>query len=199
MNRRQLTSAAIGLVVGVLAGSIIFLLIRALRDTDVQIVVAVIAATTALITTGAGALINQGMNQRREALTQRETSRRMAEEAHRARKVEIYDDFIRLVSDFMQGSNENNKKRTPQGQPLLNRIEKFQNGILLWGSPRVLRAYLSFRRVSGGHHSSQQLFASVEELYLAMRDDLGLSNEGLSDKELVRLYLKNPSELDSLA
>lgn len=84
-------------------------------------------------------------------------------------------------------------------QQVLDKIEKFQNGILLWGGPEVLKAYLDYRVIAGGTgKNNSQLFPSIDRLHQAIREDIGLSNLGLENLDTVRLYLKNPSELDQL-
>lgn len=118
------------------------------------------------------------------------------EESHRSRKVEMYLDFVGMVSNFMQASNPENKKKALNQQQILDKIEKFQNGILLWGGPKVLKAYLHYRVVADS--GNDELFESVDGLYLAIREDIGLSNEGLDNLETVKLYLKDPSELEKI-
>ncbi|WP_237062481.1 hypothetical protein [Microbulbifer zhoushanensis] len=132
----------------------------------------------------------------RELEVQQQIREREIEESHRERKVAMYLEFVNMVSAFMQGGNPENKKKPLSQQQILDKIEKFQNGILLWGGPNVLRAYLHYRVVAVD--CSDQLFPSIDQLYQAIREDIGLSNEGLNRLDTVRLYLKNPEELDQL-
>ncbi len=37
---------------------------------------------------------------------------------------------------------------------------------------------------------------AVNNLYKAIREDIGLSNAGLNNLELIKLFLKDPDELD---
>lgn len=71
----------------------------------------------------------------------------------------------------------------------------FKTEILLWGSPKVIKAQLEFEKISG---AGGDVFVAVNDLYKAIREDIGLSNAGLNDLELVKLFLKNPDELDEI-
>jgi hypothetical protein len=74
-------------------------------------------------------------------------------------------------------------------------LVKFKTNIILWGSPKVLIAQADFElqsRVEGN------IFLAVDNLYRAIREDIGLSNAGLPPLHLVKMYLSDPEELESL-
>ncbi len=199
----------IGIFIGFLFWSIAEIMVTSLQNTDVKIIVAIISAFGTMTTAVIVALITHSRNKNRELLIQKKISNRELmiqkhirereiEEAHRQRKVEIYNDFLKLVSSFMQGSNSSNNKKAPTGQKMLNEFEKFQNGILLWGGPKVILAFLEYRKKSDGNHDSLEIFISVDKLYKELREDIGLSNKGLDSLETVQMYLSDPSEIDEL-
>lgn len=115
--------------------------------------------------------------------------KRAAEEAHRLKKVEIYQEFINMISRMIGSSNEHLSLKEPDLPELVKYLFKFKADILLWGSPRVIKAQIEFENASG-KSDTPRLFKKVNELYLAIREDIGLSNSGLSNLELVKLYLK---------
>ncbi|WP_080992210.1 hypothetical protein [Vibrio campbellii] len=186
----------IGIALGLFFWSIMELFFAALKGIDVKIVVAVISAFSALTTGIVLALLNHAKAKNREILIQEKIRQREIEEAHRAKKVEIYNDFLKLVSSFFQGQNKDNNKPMPKPQKVLDEFEKFQNGILLWGGPKVIIAFLNFRRVF--ENSPSEMFKAVDGLYKSLREDIGLSNEGLDNYETIQLYLSNPREIDTL-
>lgn len=186
-------------------GSINFLPV--IGSADPKVIAAIVTVCGTLITGVILALINQRNGKKREIEAQKSISERELqvqkqirereiEESHRERKVAIYLEFVNLVSAFMQGHNRENKKKPLNQQQILDKIEKFQNGILLWGGPSVLKAYLNYRINAG--KGSNELFPSIDALYRAIREDIGLSNNGLEKFDTVRLYLKDPAELDQL-
>lgn len=116
--------------------------------------------------------------------------RRAAEEAHRLKKVEIYQGFIDMISRMTGAKNEHLSLKEPDPKELIQYLFKYKSGILLWGSPKVIKAQIEFEDVSESA-DNQKMFRSVNSLYLAIREDIGLSNSGLKNLELVKLSLNN--------
>lgn len=197
----------IGMLVGIFLWSIVELIFDSLKSADVKIVVAVVSIFGTITTGIIVAIINHSRIKERELVIQEKISERELEvqqkirereidESHRQKKVEIYNGFIELISSFMQGSNSENQKERPNQQTVLNEAEKFTNGILLWGGPEVISAYLNYRIETG--HGTERMFKSVDRLFRALRSDIGLSNSGLDNYETVQLYLKDPTEISGL-
>jgi hypothetical protein len=128
-------------------------------------------------------------------ISQAHERKRAAEEAHRLKKVEIYQGFIDIISRMMGASNENLSLKEPDQKELVNFVFKFKSDLLLWGSPKVIKAQINYETVSGSGDANK-LFRSVNALYLAIREDIGLSNSGLNNLELVKLSLKPEARLE---
>ncbi|WP_417537512.1 hypothetical protein [Marinomonas sp.] len=128
--------------------------------------------------------------------TQSQIKKREIEEAHRARKVEIYKDFLDIAARIMAEGNENVSLKPPSQQELFDFMVGFKTNVVLWGSPKVINAQLNFQKISseGGH-----VLKAVDELYKAIREDIGLSNRGLDRHQLVKMYLSNPNEMDEMS
>lgn len=176
---------------------------------DAKVIAAIVTVVGTLVTGVVLALLNHSKSKARELEAQRKISERELEvqkqirereieESHRERKVEMYLDFVSMISNFMRAANSENKKKPLSKQQILDKIEKFQNGILLWGGPKVVKAYLNYRQTATADAGNQKIFESVDSLYLAIREDIGLSNKELNNLETVRLYLKDPGELDKI-
>jgi hypothetical protein len=125
--------------------------------------------------------------------TQAQTKKREIEEAHRPKKVEIYKDFLHMVSRMMANENPNISLEAPTEQELLDYLVGFQTDLMLWGSPTVINSFLNFRKIST---SGGNVLFAVDDLYKAIRDDIGLSNSGLNKHQLIKMHLKEPDELD---
>jgi len=128
--------------------------------------------------------------------TQSQIKKREIEEAHRARKVEIYKDFLDIAARMMANGNENVSLKPPSQQELVDFMVGFKTNVVLWGSPKVINAQLNFQKISseGGH-----VLKAVDQLYKAIREDIGLSNRGLDRHQLVKMYLSNPDEMDEMS
>ena len=196
-----------GIIIGVFLWSLLELFFDSLNHADVKIVVAVVSIFGTITTGVVVAIINHSRIKERELVIQEKISERELEvqkkirereidESHRQKKVEVYNGFIQLISSYVQGSNSENKKKTPNKQKTLDETEKFTNGILLWGGPEVISAYLNYRVES--EHGTERMLISIDRLLRALRSDIGLSNMGLDNHETIQVYLKDPNEINEL-
>jgi len=129
-------------------------------------------------------------------ITQQQGRKRAAEESHREKKVEIYKKFLEMISKIMSGENKDVPIKGPSEKELAKYMVEFKTEIILWASPNVIKSQLAFQKASAEENGD--IFRTVNDLHLAIREDIGLSNRGLSDYELVKMYLKDPDELDDL-
>jgi membrane protein implicated in regulation of membrane protease activity len=158
--------------------------ITSLATADPKISAAIIGAMTTIFV-GIAAVI----------ITQRQIKLREIEEAHREKKVEIYQKFMGTITSLIAGQNKQVTIEAPTEQELIDYLVGFKTEILLWGSPKVIKSQLEFERVSG---FGGDVFMAVNNLYKAIREDIGLSNTGLNNLELVKIFLKDPDELDKI-
>jgi hypothetical protein len=114
-------------------------------------------------------------------------------ESHRASKIEVYSTFFDLVEKF-QAEEINQKELSEENLPdwLRSDFAKLNRGLILWASPKVISAWLSFRAVST---SGGNVLQAMDKMYKAIREDLGNSNVGLKSGDLIRIGLKDPNEL----
>jgi hypothetical protein len=114
-------------------------------------------------------------------------------ENHRASKIEVYAIFFNLVEKF-QAEEISDKELEEENLPewLKSDFIKLNRGLILWASPKVITAWLKFRTVST---SGGNVILAMDEMYKAIRKDLGNSNFGLKGGDLIRIGLKDPDEL----
>lgn len=124
---------------------------------------------------------------------QRQVKLREIEEAHRPRKTEIYEKFLNVLSRQLAASNPLVETTALGEDELLKYFLELQTQLLLWGSPEVIKAFQSFK---SGSSSEKHPLIGVDKLLRAIRHDIGLSNQGLDSHELVKMYLKDPQEMD---
>mgnify|MGYP001806203138 FL=1 len=124
---------------------------------------------------------------------QRQVKLREIEDAHRPRKTEIYEKFLNVLSRQLAASNPLVETTALSEDELLIYFLELQTQLLLWGSPEVIKAFQSFKT---GSSSEKHPLIGVDKLLRAIRNDIGLSNRGLDSHELVKMYLKDPQEMD---
>ena len=183
---------ALGILLGYFSWPLVEMVFDGAESADVRILSAAISAAAVLVAT----LVAQTFSHRREMQAQEAIRLREIEDSLRERKVQAYSGLLDLVSSYMQGGNQSSRKKTPSLQKTLDEIEKFQNAIMLWGGPKVIHAYLEYRKHSQGE--TGEMFRHIDQLYLSIRADIGLSNEGLDSHELLKIYMEKPEEIDQL-
>lgn len=94
------------------------------------------------------------------------------ESHHRSKKVEIYDEF--LVATF------NTFFEKDPNLDLVDFLQNWQRKIILWASPTVLQAFIDWKSHMTRHQPNAKTFFLMEDLFKAMRKDIGLSNKKLS-------------------
>lgn len=156
----------------------------ALVSIDPKISAAIIAAMTTVFV-GLAAVI----------ITQKQIKIREIENAHRDKKVIIYQKFLQTISAMQAGLNDKVTLNAPSEQELIDYLVDFKTEILLWGSPNVIKTHLDFNKAS---QNSGDVFLAVDNMYKAIREDMGLRNNGLNNLELVKLFLSDPEELDEI-
>lgn len=130
-------------------------------------------------------------------LTQRQIKNRELDEAHREKKVEIYHRFLEVIAQTILKKNPNVSIKVLSDKELINYIVSFKTDLILWGSPKVINALLKFEHSSKNREDSVLLV--VDELYRAIREDIGLSNHGLKQNQLIKIFLTDPEEADKLS
>jgi hypothetical protein len=129
--------------------------------------------------------------------TQKQIKIREIEEAHRDKKIEIYNKFITISTNMIAADNPNIPSIKPyKDVDLVEAIFYFKKDLLLWGSPKVVKAILFFQDTSINNPTN--ILSSVDKLYQAMREDIGLSNKKLENNELIKIFLSDPKEIDKL-
>ena len=161
---------------------IVLILEALLIAVDPSVATAVIgSSTTSLVSIGVA------------LYTQTQIKKREIEEAHRSHKVEIYKELLHQLGELIFNQRDSD---APQiSEDLVKFINKHKTDVILWDSPKVVKAHLHFQEVSG--MGTANVLLAVDELYKAIREDIGLSNKGLNKQELIKMYLRNPTELDT--
>lgn len=122
----------------------------------------------------------------------REKARR---EAHRNKKVEIYSVFSKLVFEILRGVKTNEDEVTILSERFKTDMYVIMEGILFYGSPKVIKAYSNWmKNTTNEEQSSKELLSRIGEVFLAMRADLGLSNSGLNSLSIHQIYVNEDLE-----
>lgn len=135
----------------------------------------------AALITGAGTILGSVFIASYNA---RRAQERAAEEANRGKKAEIYNKF---VMSLMKTKNSQEVRERNLNEVDFEFVNEFTAQIMIHGGPAVIKAYEELRR--SGHGVSiqtmKEIHVRLSDLLLEMRAELGLSNKGLTQKELL--------------
>ena len=158
-----------------------------LSSIDKQVAAAIIAASGTVLAAVAAALY-----------VQRRTREREIFEAHRPQKIEIYKQFMETVTNVLRKSKDENADTSSEA--LAKEYEDFfidfTRDLIVWGSPNVIKAFENFRL--GSTVSGTNAVLLVDDILREIRNDLGNSNRGINRGDLIKLFLKDPQELDKM-
>lgn len=167
----------------------IFLLLRPVASEINTLNPNVIASLIAALTAVFGYLYNQ-----------RKSKLRDIAETHRLQKVELYKSFMDMTVNILMKTKTGELNELPDGQipsDLEKQFMHFTRDLISWGSPEVIKTFKKFRD-SSEHGPNPQVIVLVDDILHAMRKDLGHSNFGLRRGDLIKLFIKDPHEVDKL-
>lgn len=160
-------------------------LFLSIDELNPNVVASIIAALTAVF----GILYNQHQTKIREI-----------QETHRSKKVELYNEFMEMMFDFLDKEKQGKYKSVAEGK-LPREVElkfmKFHRGLITWGSSDVIQKYIAFRNYANMPKSAN-LLKYVNDLLMSIRKDLGNSNFMLKKGDLLKVFIIDPDEIDKL-
>ncbi len=156
-----------------------------IMSQESQIAAAVIAFSGTIIA-GIGAVV----------IAQERSKSREIAEAHRPKKIELYNSFITTMIGLIRKHKGSDSKALEGDKDIQEFFYKFTAEVVLWGSPGVLGHYATFRNL--GQEKNPNIILIMDDIMQAMRKDLGLSNWGLSRGDLMKMFLTDPESLDKL-
>lgn len=119
------------------------------------------------------------------------TRTREISESHRQSKIEVYNTFFDIVEKFQSEYGKANfENRDDIPEQLRKDFQKLNRGLIIWGSPEVIKAWLHFRDIAGQGNTNTLI--AVDKMYQAIRKDLGNSNFGLQTGDLLKSMLSDP-------
>ncbi|WP_155834378.1 hypothetical protein [Halotalea alkalilenta] len=129
--------------------------------------------------------------------SQWQSKKREISESHRENKIEVYQIFFDVVRELRDQQRMNSELSTPEEifENYKDQFDKLNDGIVLWSSPKVIKAWLKFKSHNSGPNNPEDILIAVDNVYKAIRSDLGNSNFGLQHGDIIKMYLSDPNEL----
>jgi hypothetical protein len=166
-----------------IAGGFIWLLYKGIKFiwstlsvVNPSLAVGIIAAGSTVFVSLATVLISKRLEQ--NALIKNQ---------HREKKIPIYEELLEFLFKVARASKDG--KNMPTEEEMTDFMFRFTQKLIIWGSDDVVLAFVKFRDPSLGQQGNV-LFA-VENIWSAIRKDLGHSNKGISKGMLLRSIIND--------
>jgi hypothetical protein len=165
-----------------LAGGIIWLgycgmkfVWTALSSVNPSLAVGIIAAGSTIFVSLASVLISKRLEQKT-----------LIKNQQRDKKIPIYEELITFLFKIWRNAMVGTQQ--PTEKEMVDFMIGFTQKLLIWGSDEVVASFCKFRKA--GQDSSAIMFA-IEDIWLAIRRDLGHDNKGISKGMLLGLIVSD--------
>ena len=148
-----------------------------MENASPDLIVAVIAGSATIFASVLALVISRHHQTKREQQI-----------AHREKKVELYNEFLLKLFDLFAGEY----KKTMDTTALVPFLREMHRNIILWAGPNVVISYSDWNQLLVKRPARAIHIIKMIDFFLALRQDLGHSNEGIQYEHLLGLLLKNP-------
>ena len=145
-------------------------------SSDVAVAVVTISGT--ILISALGLIISRYFQQKREQ-----------EVAHRDKKTEMYDTYLKKLFDLLKFLD---KKHTGNTEELTTFLREFQRKLILWANPDTIKSYAEWHEELTTPPQRVKAIISMIDFFLSIRKDLGHSNKGIKREQIARLFLRYP-------
>lgn len=185
MNKKFSTILGLGMLVLLGAGFYyaISATYHAFRSLESDVAIAVVAGCTTILGSALALVLGRHYEARRDR-----------EAAHREKKVELFDDFTkRLFTVFTDAG-------AADSDDLVNYLREIHRKLMLWSGPKSVIAYANWHKLltSQGNNVRAESIIKMADFFLALREDLGHSNKGITRDHIVQFILQNSGLIMSM-
>jgi len=112
---------------------------------------------------------------------------------HREKKTPFYEEMVKFI--FRIAFSEKLGMDPLTDKEMIEKLAQFTESLVVWGSDEVIDAWFRFRNRSiNGIDSPTAVLFEVESILLAIRQDLGHSNKGITKGKLLGLFVNDIHE-----
>ena len=184
---RQWISVSFGLGLLAAIGWGFYLVLRlfwsSFNQLNPTVAAGILAAVTTVIVSVASVLVSKHLEQRNNVLTEL-----------RVKKAPVYEELLEFIFRILNG--EKMGLAALSETEIAAKYSGITQRLIVWGSDDTVKAMNKFRRYSlnmsaDNKASTAITMLSVEELFLAIRKDLGHSNKGLTPGTILGIFIND--------
>ena len=152
--------------------------INALSSMDVVVIVALITGSVSIL----GVVISSIVS---KVIEYKQTTNRYLYE----KKEEPYSEFIEMVYKIQENTKKNKEYKDEE---MLDDIYSFSKKLTLWGSNKVIKKWLAFRRISQEKNNKQEdILFLLEDIIFEIRKDMGQKKSGLEKGDILAFFIND--------
>lgn len=152
--------------------------INALSSMDVVVIVALITGSVSIL----GVVISSIVS---KVIEYKQTTNRYLY----GKKEEPYSEFIEMVYKIQENTKKNKEYKDEE---MLDDIYSFSKKLTLWGSNKVIKKWLAFRRISQEKNNKQEdILFLLEDIIFEIRKDMGQKKSGLEKGDILAFFIND--------
>lgn len=162
----------IGLFLGYVGG-----FVNRLSNMDAVVIVALITGSVSILGVVISSIVSKIVEYRQN------TKRYLYE-----KKEEPYSEFIEMVYKIQE---KGKAKENINDEEMLDDIFSFSKKLTLWGSNKVIRKWLAFRKISKEQNDNTENLFMLEEIIFEIRKDMGQKKSGLEKGDILAFFVND--------
>ena len=162
----------IGLFLGYVGG-----FVNRLSNMDAVVIVALITGSVSILGVVISSIVSKIVEYRQN------TKRYLYE-----KKEEPYSEFIEMVYKIQE---KGKAKENINDEEILDDIFSFSKKLTLWGSNKVIRKWLAFRKISQEQNDNTENLFMLEEIIFEIRKDMGQKKSGLEKGDILAFFVND--------
>ena len=151
--------------------------VNRLSNMDAVVIVALITGSVSILGVVISSIVSKIVEYRKN------TKRYLYE-----KKEEPYSEFIEMVYKIQE---KGKAKENINDEEMLDDIFSFSKKLTLWGSNKVIRKWLAFRKISQEQNDNTENLFMLEEIIFEIRKDMGQKKSGLEKGDILAFFVND--------
>lgn len=151
--------------------------VNRLSNMDAVVIVALITGSVSILGVVISSIVSKIVEYRQN------TKRYLYE-----KKEEPYSEFIEMVYKIQE---KGKAKENINDEEMLDNIFSFSKKLTLWGSNKVIRKWLAFRKISQEQNDNTENLFMLEEIIFEIRKDMGQKKSGLEKGDILAFFVND--------
>lgn len=151
--------------------------VNRLSSMDAVVIVALITGSVSIL----GVVISSIVS---KIIEYRQNTKRYLYE----KREEPYSEFIEMVYKIQ---DKGKAKENINDEEMLDNIFSFSKKLTLWGSNKVIKKWLAFRKISQEQNDNTENLFMLEEIIFEIRKDMGQKKSGLEKGDILAFFVND--------